>query len=104
MDHGTQLLEAALQLPPSERAQLIEGILSSFEPETRQRIDRLWAQEAEDRIDAYDRGELGSVPAESVFAEVLRDRGQWPLRPQNSQCPLLSLPALRGRIPGVRSR
>ncbi len=76
MDHGTQILEAALQLPPSARAQLIEGILSSFEPENRQRIDRLWAQEAEDRIDAYDRGVLGAVPAEDVFDEVLRARGQ----------------------------
>jgi putative addiction module component (TIGR02574 family) len=76
MDTGAQILEAALQLPPSERARLLEGILLSFEPENRQRIDQLWAREAEDRIDAYDRGELGSVPAEDVFAEVLRARGQ----------------------------
>jgi hypothetical protein len=63
MDTGAQILEAALQLPPSERARLLEDILLSFEPENRQRIDKLWAREAEDRIDAYDRGELGSDPA-----------------------------------------
>jgi putative addiction module component (TIGR02574 family) len=63
MDSGAQILAAALQLPPDERAQLIEKILASFEPENRRRIDRLWAQEAEDRIDAYERGELESAPA-----------------------------------------
>ena len=74
MSSGAQILAAGLQLPHDERAQLIEGILSSFAPEQRQRIDLLWAQEAEGRIDAYDRGELRSVPAEEVFADVLRTR------------------------------
>ena len=37
-------------------------------------LDKLWAQEAEDRIDAFDRGELGSVSAEEVFAEIERQR------------------------------
>ncbi len=68
---SAQILEAALQLPHDERAQLIEGILLSFEPENRKRIDLLWALEAEDRIDAYERGELKSVPAEAVLADLI---------------------------------
>ena len=34
------------------------------------------AKEAEDRLDAYERGELGSVSAEEVFARVDRQRGK----------------------------
>ena len=33
-------------------------------------IDQLWAQEAEDRIDAYDRGEIEAIPAEDVFNAI----------------------------------
>jgi hypothetical protein len=33
-------------------------------------IDALWAQEAEDRIDAFERGEMAAIPAEQVFAEI----------------------------------
>jgi len=33
-------------------------------------IDELWAIEAEQRIDAYQRGELRSTPARQVFDEI----------------------------------
>lgn len=38
------------------------------------RLDNLWAVEAEDRIDAFERGELKSIPASEVFAQIERDR------------------------------
>jgi len=38
----------------------------------RQEIDAAWAKEAEDRIDAYERGKIESVPAEEVFNEIDR--------------------------------
>ncbi len=53
-----EVLTEALALPPAERAELMELLLRSFAPSERERIDALWAQEAEDRIDAYERGEL----------------------------------------------
>jgi putative addiction module component (TIGR02574 family) len=64
------LLEEALKLPPVERAELIESLLSSFEFRSRKHIDALWAQEAEDRIDAFERGEIKAIPAEQVFTEI----------------------------------
>ncbi len=65
-----EVLAEALALPPIERAQLIEDLLTSFELPDRERLDRLWAAESEDRIDAYERGELNITPLESVFEKI----------------------------------
>ncbi|MBI4686026.1 MAG: addiction module protein [Nitrospirae bacterium] len=68
--HGAQILSAALKLPPVERAELVENLLSSFEFTSREKIDALWAQEAESRIDAFDRGDISAIPAKEVFAKI----------------------------------
>ena len=67
--HGERILAEALELPPVERAELVENLLSSFEFQSRKTIDALWAQEAEDRIDAFERGEMAGIPAR--FAEMV---------------------------------
>jgi len=72
--HGRQILAEALKLPPVELAELIEGLLTSFEFQYRKAIDALWAQEAEDRIDAFERGEMAAIPAKDVFAEIEKNR------------------------------
>ncbi|MFZ2658442.1 MAG: addiction module protein [Victivallales bacterium] len=36
----------------------------------RERIGKLWADEAEDRLSAYERGEMKSVPAKEVFRRL----------------------------------
>jgi putative addiction module component (TIGR02574 family) len=62
------VLNEVLRLPATERAALADSILSSLDrpdPE----LDRLWAEEAEARIDAAERGEMQSVSAESIFAK-----------------------------------
>ena len=33
-------------------------------------LDQLWANEAHDRLDAYDRGELEAVDVEELFAQL----------------------------------
>jgi putative addiction module component (TIGR02574 family) len=71
-----QILREALGLPPIDRAELVEQILASFEFPARQDIDAAWAQEAEDRIGAYERGELGSSPAGEVFKDIDRQAEQ----------------------------
>ena len=67
---GKQLLAEALNLPPIERAEIIEELLSSFEFPSRRTIDELWAHEAENRIDAYERGEITAIPAKEVFEKI----------------------------------
>jgi putative addiction module component (TIGR02574 family) len=68
--HAENILAEALELPPVERAELVENILSSFEFHARNTIDALWAQEAEGRIDAFERGEMSAIPAKDIFAEI----------------------------------
>ena len=65
-----QILREALDLPPVDRAELVEQILASFEFPARKDIDAAWGRESEDRIDAYERGEIGSSPAGEVFREI----------------------------------
>jgi len=65
-----KILAEALALPPIERASLVEELLSSFDFPSRQEVDTLWAREAEDRIDAYQRGEIHSIPADDAFARI----------------------------------
>jgi len=69
-----QVLEKAIHLPPVERAELVEQILSSFDFPSRDEIDALWAKEAEDRIDAYDQGKIKTIPASQVFEKINRQK------------------------------
>lgn len=69
-DRSEQILKDALSLPPSERAELVEQILASFDLATQERIDELWALEVEERLKSLDRDEIGAIPAEEVFEEL----------------------------------
>ena len=69
-----EVLREALDLPPLERAELVEQILASFDFPARKKIDALWAKKVEDRIDAYERGDIGAVPAKDVFDRIDRQR------------------------------
>ena len=68
--HVDDILANALELPPLERAELVESLLSSFEFPFRGTIDSSWAQEAEDRVEAFERGEMAAIPARDVFTEI----------------------------------
>ena len=65
-----QVLSDALALPPIERAELIEKLFFSFDSTDRSRLDQLWVAEAENRIDAYERGDFATIPAETVFSKL----------------------------------
>jgi len=74
MSSQETLLEQALKLPPVERAELIERLLASFEFSSREKLDALWAEEAENRISSFERGEIEVVTAEKVFSEIEKNR------------------------------
>ncbi len=67
--HAEQILSDALNLPQSDRAQLAERLFSSLDI-SRDELDRLWANEADSRIDAYERGELKAIPAQKIFKNI----------------------------------
>ena len=60
------IFRKTLTLRPSEKAQLIDRLISSLDKPDKE-IDELWAKEAEDRIDAYDQGKLKAVSLEKVL-------------------------------------
>ena len=72
--NSEQILQQALALSPQDRAEVLERLLASFQIPPDPDLDQLWAREAEDRLDAYDRGELSAVSAEEVFARIERQR------------------------------
>jgi putative addiction module component (TIGR02574 family) len=65
---GTELLDEILTLSPQERAQLAERILDSLLPEGAPGVQRICADEAEARLDAYERGEIEAVSGEEAIA------------------------------------
>jgi putative addiction module component (TIGR02574 family) len=69
-----QLFQEALQLPPIERVEFVEMLLASFELPSRTMIDQLWADEVEDRIHAYERGEIKTIAAQEVFAKLNQEQ------------------------------
>jgi len=66
MSKTNDILKEAITLPPSERALLIDELLNSLDEKDNE-IDRLWAKEAESRIDAYDSGKLRSVSIDKIL-------------------------------------
>ena len=64
------IFNEALSLPPVERASLIEELLASFDTSSRRSIDAAWAAEAEQRIDAYESGELHAVSLDAARERI----------------------------------
>ena len=60
------LFEEASTISPSEKAQLIDQLISTLDKPDK-KIDELWVKEAEDRIDAYDQGKIKAISLEEVL-------------------------------------
>lgn len=65
-----QILKNASLLSPIDRAELIEQLFLSFDHSEEQSVDAAWRQEIEDRLDAYDAGQIEASPAEDVLARI----------------------------------
>ena len=68
MTAPNNILKEALTLRPSKKAELIDKLLHSLDKPDRE-IEELWAKEAEDRIDAYDRGKIKAITLEKVLGK-----------------------------------
>ena len=66
----------AAQLAPEERIQLVERILNSLDqPDAA--LDALWANDANDRLAAYRRGEIKAVGLPAVIAKYQQSARYW---------------------------
>jgi putative addiction module component (TIGR02574 family) len=61
-----KLIKEALKLPPVEKADLIDQLIKSLDSPD-ESMDKLWIKEAENRIEAYDKGKLTSVSVKDAF-------------------------------------
>lgn len=64
----THLLDQILSLPPQERAQLAERILDTLASKSAHAIEQMCADEADARLDAHERGEIGALSGEEAIA------------------------------------
>lgn len=69
--HLASLAEEAERLPPADRIELVERLLSSLDKPDPE-IDRAWAEESKRRLDAYLSGAMPARDAEDVFAKHLK--------------------------------
>ena len=69
-NESRHILGQAMTLSPMERAELVEELLASFDFPSRVVLDAEWGTEAEDRLRAFEQGEVRAVPADEVFCRV----------------------------------
>ena len=67
-----ELFDEAISLPIEIRMKLVEKLLSSLNP-SQKAIDKLWAAEAEKRVEEITNGKVKTIPGERVFKKI-RDR------------------------------
>ncbi len=64
------IISKAETLSPDEKAELIDRLLVAFH-KTNSEIDAYWGEEAERRLDAYDRGEMTAIDISEITYESL---------------------------------
>lgn len=66
----TSIQKEIVHLSSAERAMLIDILWESLDESRVKEIEAKWAAEAEDRIDAVERGELQTVDGPSALREL----------------------------------
>ena len=64
---------AALELDPEHRARLAVRLIDSLDRNqelSKDEVERLWMQEAEERLRQLESGEVQPIPADHVFADA----------------------------------
>ncbi|MBU6485040.1 MAG: addiction module protein [Betaproteobacteria bacterium] len=69
----SELEQQSRALSQDERARLAEVLLESLQGPPLAEVEAAWNREIEERIAAYDRGDLQATSAEDVFAEARRN-------------------------------
>ena len=68
----TAVLDEALKLTDDERLRLIDALWESLDDMHRREVEGSQIAEAEERLEAFDRGEIKSHDGASVIAEMKR--------------------------------
>ena len=63
-----EIIDEAMLLEPQDRYLVIESLVNSLD-EIDEKIEKLWIQESEKRLEQYKNGELEVVDADEVFSK-----------------------------------
>jgi len=64
------LLQSALSLPPSDRADIAASLIQSLDETVDADADAAWAEEIKRRIEAIDNGQVTLIPWDQVIREM----------------------------------
>ena len=64
-----ELIAEAVSLPVEIRTKLVEQLLESLNPSLAE-FDKLWAEEAERRVEELERGDIKAIPGEEVISRI----------------------------------
>lgn len=67
---NNKILDEVLSLPNNMRADLIEILIESLNLPAQSEVDKLWADEAENRINALEKGIVNKISGEEVIKEI----------------------------------
>ncbi|MCP4346891.1 MAG: addiction module protein [Desulfobacterales bacterium] len=68
-----EIISAALIMSAESRIAIIDHLIASLTETEKDETEALWAKEAEDRISAYDRGEISSAPGDRVLRNIMSE-------------------------------
>ncbi|NTU53973.1 MAG: addiction module protein, partial [Chlorobiaceae bacterium] len=66
------IMQDALELPPVEKAELIERLFQSFDAPHKTKTNAEWAVEFESRLNACKEGKIKASPKEEVMKSINR--------------------------------
>ena len=75
-DNFDEVLTAALSLSPGARAMLADHLLESLDAENEKRIEAIWAEEAERRMQEIRDGKVQPIDGEMVMRELRARRAR----------------------------
>ncbi|MFZ5905925.1 MAG: addiction module protein [Nitrospirota bacterium] len=70
-----ELFNEAVSLPVEMRTRLVEKLLLSLNPSQKE-IDKLWAKEAERRVEEIRSGKVKTISGEKVFKKILNKQSR----------------------------
>ncbi len=65
-----EIFDEAMSLPIEIRTKLVEKLLLSLNPSQKE-IDKLWAKEAEKRVEEIRRGKVKTISGDKVFKNII---------------------------------
>ena len=69
-DQVVELAEQGKALAPEDRSRLVDLLLVSLHEDPLAQIETAWDEEAERRLEAYNRGEVRAIDGEEVLAKA----------------------------------